>query len=105
MPGALDRIAAVRRRFSKVAASIQQYEELVANQAAQLRSMNRPSAFSMDNMDEDAFQDAPKQTQEHVLTFEDLHREEENIRELERRKRTLEERVSGMEKDLGGILR
>lgn len=105
MPGALERVAAVRRRFSKVAASIQQYEQLVANQAAQLRSMNGHSTFGMDDMEEDAFTQTPKQPQEHALTFEDIHREEENIKELERRKRTLEERVSGMEKDLGGILR
>lgn len=39
------------------------------------------------------------------LTEADLQREEEQIKELEIRKRTLEERVDGMQKDLGGILR
>lgn len=40
-----------------------------------------------------------------LMTEEDLKREEENIKELEFKKRTLEDRVNGMEKDLGGILR
>lgn len=39
------------------------------------------------------------------ITAEQLEREEQEIRELERKKRTLEERVSGMERDLGGLLR
>lgn len=37
------------------------------------------------------------------VTDEDLERELEEIRELERRKRTLEARVTGMERDLGGL--
>ena len=39
------------------------------------------------------------------ITTEDLQREQEEIRQLERRKKMLEERVSGMEKDLGGLNR
>lgn len=38
------------------------------------------------------------------VTDADLAREMEEIRELERRKRTLEDRVNGMERDLGGLL-
>ena len=40
-----------------------------------------------------------------AVTEEDLMREDEEIRELEKKKRTLEDRVSGMERDLGGLLR
>jgi len=107
MPGALERIAAVRGRFSKAMTSIQQYEELVESQAAQLRSMNQPATFGDDDdMEDDTFQDiARRPAGTPSLTHEDILREEESIRELERRKRTLEDRVSGMEKDLGGILR
>jgi len=39
------------------------------------------------------------------MTIEDLRREEEEVKELERNKRGLEERVTGMEKDLGGLMR
>ena len=86
--------------------SIVQHEELVANQSAQLRSMSRPSTFDVEDAEDDVFQNvAPQRVEEQRLTYEDIQREEESVRELERRKRTLEERVSGMEKDLGGILR
>lgn len=39
------------------------------------------------------------------VTDDDIERELEEIKELEEKKRTLEERVSGMEKDLGGLMR
>ena len=42
---------------------------------------------------------------EDQITLEDLEREEEEIKELESRKRMLEDRVTGMERDLGGLLR
>lgn len=48
--------------------------------------------------------DATKLT-EILITVEDLEKEEQEIRELERKKRALEDRVSGMERDLGGLLR
>lgn len=38
------------------------------------------------------------------VTDADLNRELEEIRELERKKRSLEDRVNGMERDLGGLL-
>lgn len=106
MPGALDRISAVRGRYNKAMTSIVQHEELVANQSAQLRKMNQSSAFEVEDTEDDVFRNvAPQRVEEQRLTHEDIQREEESVRELERRKRTLEERVSGMEKDLGGILR
>ena len=39
------------------------------------------------------------------ITAEDFLREEEEIRDLEKKKRALENRVSEMERDLGGLLR
>jgi hypothetical protein len=38
------------------------------------------------------------------VTDEDIERELAEIRELERRKRTLEARVTGMDRDLGGLM-
>lgn len=44
-------------------------------------------------------------TDEIPITVEDVQKEEEEIQELEKKRRALEDRVSGMEKDLGGLLR
>ena len=38
------------------------------------------------------------------VTDEDIERELEEIKDLERRKRALEDRVTGMERDLGGLM-
>lgn len=38
------------------------------------------------------------------ITDEDIERELEEVRDLERRKRVLEDRVTGMERDLGGLM-
>lgn len=70
--------------------------------------MNRPSSRSSRHSEyEEDDDEAPASTSIEglPLTAEELSREEESVRELEAKKRTLEERVSGMEKDLGGILR
>ena len=42
---------------------------------------------------------------QHQVTEEDLRREDEEIRELEKKKRNLEDRVNGMDRDLGGLRR
>ena len=39
------------------------------------------------------------------MTQQHLESEEAEIRELERKKKGLEERVAGMERDLGGLMR
>jgi len=68
--------------------------------------MNQLATLEDEDMEDDTFQDIVKQSTNHAsLVYEDILREEASIKELERRKRTLEERVSGMEKDIGGILR
>jgi len=38
-----------------------------------------------------------------AFTLEDFQAEEDEIRELEARKKTLEDRISGIERDLGGL--
>lgn len=55
--------------------------------------------------DEDDFSPVPvAQPDPPDVTDEDIERELAEIRELERKKRALEERVTGMERDLGGLL-
>ena len=105
--GVSDKIATLRARHKKVKSSLSYYEALVAEQSQQLRQMNRPSSRISEYDDDD---DVPGTTGLHntenvPITAEDLKREEESVRELEQKKQTLEDRVNGMEKDLGGILR
>jgi hypothetical protein len=68
--------------------------------------MNRPSSrtdYSRDE-EEDQAELEPEQMEATVsFTKEGLRREEEEIRELERKKLGLEERVQGMSKDLAGL--
>lgn len=105
--GAQEKIAVLRNRHEKVKSSLDHYEGLVAEQASQLRQMNRPSSRMSEYEDDDDLLGGPgSEADAHApLTAEDLRREEETVRELEQKKQTLEDRVSGMEKDLGGILR
>lgn len=44
-------------------------------------------------------------TESVIVTRADLQREEEEVQELERKKQSLEERVTGMERDLGGLMK
>ena len=64
--------------------------------------MNRPTSRSGHS---DAAEAAKVDDDGIPMTKEDLAREEEEIRELERKKKGLEERVTGMERDLGGLMR
>ena len=66
--------------------------------------MNRPTSRGGYSDDSKAEEGATEETTI-PLTKEDLEREEEEIKELERKKRGLEERVTGMERDLGGLMR
>lgn len=60
--------------------------------------------FYDDNDDNDDITTAP-QSESLDVTDVDIARELGEIRDLERRKQGLEERVSGMERDLGGLMR
>lgn len=102
VPGAAEKISQLRRRHQQLAANISHYEALVGQQSADLARMNRPTYDDEGDMemmdDEPTINAAP-------MTKEDLEREEAEIAELEAKKKTLEERVSGMERDLGGLMR
>ena len=73
----------------------------MAANSAELEQMSR----SYDNDYDDHDTAATSQPEPEDITDEDIARELGEIRELERRKRVLEDRVSGMEKDLGGLMR
>ncbi|QIW95608.1 hypothetical protein AMS68_001126 [Peltaster fructicola] len=98
--GALDRIAQLKRRHMQLQANILHYEDRVAQQTVELEQM-RSSAKTPDDED-----DQHTETQPIVpIIDEDWGTMQDDIKELERKKKGLEERVTGMEKDLGGLLR
>ncbi|KAK7180190.1 hypothetical protein DPSP01_012050 [Paraphaeosphaeria sporulosa] len=98
IPGAHDRIASLRQRHGRLEASIEYYESRIAEQAAQLSKLNRSREY---------VEHEPEEVENvaHVMTEEDLRREEEEVRQLERRKRGLEDHVNSMGRDISGFLR
>ena len=110
MPGARERMSSLRTRFDQLTASVTKYETRVAKQAAQLAKRSRRGGMTGDQ-DDTGLGEPPEftvrdeRTSELPITAEDLESEEQDIRELERKKRALEDRVNGMDRDLGGLLR
>jgi chromosome segregation ATPase len=99
--GAAEKITTLRYRHQEITESLAQLEARVTENAAELERMRHSY-----DQEEDDFQvpvaAEPVTTQ---ITDEDLERELEEIRKLEKKKRALEDRVTGMERDLGGLLR
>ena len=102
--GAPERIASLRARYEQLNASIGRYEDRVSKQSAQLAKLNKhkdgDEDVEEDDQDESDYTPAVNQ-----VTEQDIEQELEEIEELEKKKRALEDRVSGMERDLGGLLR
>lgn len=96
----------MRERNAKASASIEEYEELAVDQIAQLNRLNRPTSFKYDE-DDTTMQQAELTMDfgNDFTTTQDETIREEDIEELERKKKMLEDRVNGMEKDLGGLMR
>ncbi|OBT93495.1 hypothetical protein VE01_08723 [Pseudogymnoascus verrucosus] len=107
MEGARERIAQLRSRYARIQTSLQHYEQKVVKQTRELERMNRQGDWDGDGLDEDVAEEEEEgdDADDAVITDELIRLEEEEILELERKKRELEERVSGMERDLGGLLR
>ncbi|PGH00430.1 hypothetical protein AJ79_08203 [Helicocarpus griseus UAMH5409] len=101
--GATEKIASLRQRHYEVSKSIAHLESRIAEQSAQLERMNRSQSYDYD-MPEPVEPVAAEPAVPDV-SEEDLQREMQEIRELEMRKRRLEDRVTGMERDLGGLMR
>lgn len=99
--GAPEKIKALRNRYEEVATSISTLEEKVSRQQALLERRNK----SFENEHEEHEPADLNADNTALLTEQDFQNEEDEIRELEARKKALEERVSGMERDLGGLLR
>lgn len=99
IPGVHDKIATLRQRYAQVAASVQYYEERLAEQQVQLEQLNRSREDYIDEADETQYEPEPVAP----LTEEDLRREEEEARQLEKKKKELEARVHSMSRDISGL--
>ena len=102
----MDKIDSLRMRYKQLTSSIERYEARVAKQASQLERMNQSKNYNdnerYDNKDNN---EALHKQQHSEITVEDIQREEAEMKELEKKKRGLEDRVSGYERDIGGLLR
>ena len=101
----------LRSRYDQLNSSIARYESKVSRQMTQLAKMNKHNdgGGEFDDGDEEALEYEEGngfggQEEVHV-TEDDIRREAEEIRELEKKKCQLEDRVKGMERDLGGLMR
>lgn len=95
IPGAADKITALRRRHEKVMESINHYERLIADQDSHMQRMFHGTDAG-EQYDTDDFTSTPRA---------EPARDEDDVKDLERKKQMLEARVTGMERDLGGLLR
>jgi hypothetical protein len=86
------RVATLRQRHSRLASSIAYYEEKSADQAKQLSQLSKSDNFT-GGLEDDGESDE-------IFTEGDLRKAEQEMMELERKKQSLEERVTSMEKDL-----
>lgn len=103
IPGANESISHLRRRYEQLRNNIAYHEQRVAKQSEALAGRR-----GYGHVEEDEVEDGGQLAQEHTsiaLSAEDYEAEESEIRELEAKKKALEERVAGMEKDLGGLMR
>ncbi|KAK1251577.1 hypothetical protein MKX07_007056 [Trichoderma sp. CBMAI-0711] len=103
LPGARERIAALRARFRHGRDTMAYYDARVAEQAEQLAGMNNNKGW-MGGEDQDRDEAGTVvEAGGDEWTEEDLRREEEETRLMERKKRELQARLRSMEKDLGGL--
>ncbi|MCJ1356808.1 MAG: hypothetical protein MMC33_006804 [Icmadophila ericetorum] len=100
--GAFEKIASFRRRYEQLSPSIAHYEHELAMQTSELGKLkqdDRSEAGDDEYMEKLPIPESGKSIKEL------LEQEEEELREIEKKKRVLEDRVKGLERDLGGILR
>ncbi|KAJ5372197.1 hypothetical protein N7517_004203 [Penicillium concentricum] len=98
--GAQEKIANLRYRHEIISESIAQLEGRVATNTAELDQMR----LSYGDDEEDFSPAHAAQPDIPEVTDEDIEQELAEIRALEQRKRRLEERVTGMDRDLGGLI-
>lgn len=101
IPSAKEKIVQYRRRYRELSANIAHYEGRIAEQTERLGQQMSSRRRDVDH-DEDEDEDdvvelhGAGSKDEVVMSAEEMRQEEAEIRELERKKRMLEERVSSM---------
>ncbi|PON30364.1 hypothetical protein TGAM01_v200804 [Trichoderma gamsii] len=101
LPGARERIVALRARHRNGKNTMAYYEARVAEQAEQLASMKKDWMDQDKDKEQDA--DEAQQGGSDGWTEEDLRREEEEAKQMETKKRELQARLKSMERDIGGL--
>ncbi|KAK4198815.1 DASH complex subunit Spc34 [Triangularia verruculosa] len=102
LPGALERIPQLRRKWEMQGHTLEYYEQKVAEQQAQLEQMNHQRGrYDEDDEMEDAEEEEDKGD---WITEEDLRRDEEELRRLEKERRGLQAKLKRLEDDLGGLM-
>ncbi|KAF2012389.1 DASH complex, subunit Spc34 [Aaosphaeria arxii CBS 175.79] len=104
IPGARERIAGLRQRHNRLQDSIEHYEYRISEQVAQLDKVYSDRARDYDNELDDTNVDSDPPAFV-PMTEEDLKKEEEEVRFLERKRKGLEDRVHNMNRDISGVLR
>ncbi|KAF2711743.1 acyl-CoA dehydrogenase NM domain-like protein [Pleomassaria siparia CBS 279.74] len=98
IPGVRERIAAMRQRHARLEASIEHYEYKIAEQTTQLSKVNRSRDYIEDEPEAiDAETQAPAFQ---PMTSEDLQREDDEVRQLEKKKKGLEDRQNTLRKNI-----
>lgn len=110
IPGAIEKVQDLRNRFDKVSHTIAQYEGKVERQTSELYRMNRGMQkekedhdYSGDDMDDDITLGVEDEDTllDSTITDEDILKEENEIIELEDRRRELQESINQMDRNLG----
>lgn len=102
LPGAPERIPALRQRHAHQGNTLAYYEAKLAEQLPALESMNLDKWMD-EAVDDKDHVDGHEDVAEYAMTEDDLRREEEELRELEKKRKDLQQRLRAMEKDLGGL--
>ena len=99
IPGASEKIAALRVRHSQLNSSIVRFESRISKQTGRLAQMHRSKSF--DDSDDDVNSGEPddhivqRNINEQIeIIPEDFSKEEEEIKDLEKKKRSLENKIS-----------
>ncbi|KAF9873567.1 DASH complex subunit Spc34 [Colletotrichum karsti] len=100
LPGALEKIPQLRQRYAHQTNTLAYYEAKVAEHQAALERMNKDHWMGDDNEPEEDDDD----DDDEAMTEEDLRAEEETLRDLDRKRRELQQRLKTMDEDLNGLM-
>ena len=104
LPGALERIPALRQKYAQQSNTLAYYEAKVGEQQGALERMNLERVLSEGEEEDDEEEGQGLGVLGGPMTEEELRSEEQELRELDRKKKELQARLRAIESDLGGLL-